>query len=139
MLILDKKYFNHRHLLKSMTFVLNMSNLNKRINKLCMGSFVPNYMPFKVCFLFFFIQKLPVFLMTLYIHIVTTDSVLNLKHNISTLCELKTCLFYVYKETVLQLSIFLNIKFEHSISLTCFVKKVLMQRANCDFVKLNLV
>jgi hypothetical protein len=35
--------------------------------------------------------------MTLYIQIVTTYSVYCLKHNISTLCEVKTCLFYIYK------------------------------------------
>jgi hypothetical protein len=29
-----------------------------------------------------------------------TYSVKNFKHGISTLCEVKTCLFHIYKETV---------------------------------------
>jgi hypothetical protein len=39
--------------------------------------------------------------MTLYIHIVNTNSVQSLKHNISTLNEAESCLFYIYKEAVL--------------------------------------
>jgi hypothetical protein len=54
--------------------------------------------------------------MKLYIHIVITFSVENFTHNIPTLCEIKTHLFHIYKETVWQLSIFSYIKFVHSVS-----------------------
>jgi hypothetical protein len=54
---------------------------------------------------------------------VTTYSVKSLKHNISTVCEVKTRLFYIYKETVNPLSIVSNIKFEHRISLNYNLKK----------------
>jgi hypothetical protein len=47
------------------------------------------------------------------------------KHKISTLCEVKTRLFYIYKETVYTLSIFSNIKFEHRLSLNYNLKKCL--------------
>jgi hypothetical protein len=59
-----------------------------------------------------FLKKLPVFLMKLYIHSVSTYSV----HNISTLCEVKTCLLHMYKKTVYDYQ-YLNIKFERTKSL----------------------
>jgi hypothetical protein len=55
-----------------------------------------------------------VFLLTLYIHIVTYSVRLL---NISTLCEVKTFLLYIYKETCNKYQYFLNIKFEHGIYL----------------------
>jgi hypothetical protein len=67
------KYFYLRnYVLKSMKFLLNMFNLNKIMNKLCMESCIPYYGSSRS-----FLKKLPIFLMTLYmyIHIVTTYSV----------------------------------------------------------------
>jgi hypothetical protein len=42
---------------------------------------------------------MPAFLMTLYIIMTTIYSVNNIKHDIYTLCEVKTCLFYINKDT----------------------------------------
>jgi hypothetical protein len=63
--------------------------------------------------------------MTLYIHIPSTNCTKNLKHKLSALCEDKTFLFYIYKETVLHLLIFPFIKSEHRI----FFKK----RIDCKY------
>jgi hypothetical protein len=95
-----------------------MSNLDKRMNKFCMGSCISYYRPSKVGLIYKKITTVSLMTISLY---VTTYSVKRLKHNISTLYEVKTCLFY--KETVYPLSIFSNIKFEHRISLNYNVKK----------------
>jgi hypothetical protein len=73
-------------------YEIHMSNLNKRMNKLCVGSSF--HFTGQVKFVFSFNDIMN------YVHIVTTPIVMSFKHNISTVCEVKTCLFYIYKETV---------------------------------------
>jgi hypothetical protein len=69
-----------------MKILLNMSNLNKRANKLCMESCVPYQRSSKVGL---FLKELPVSLMTLYIHIATTYTV--------QLCKVKHVYFTFIK------------------------------------------
>jgi hypothetical protein len=74
--------------------------------------------------LVFSIKKKKSFFNDTYNHYIytVTYSVKSSKHNISTLCEVKTHI-YNYKKTVYPLSIFSNIKFEHRISLNYNLKK----------------
>jgi hypothetical protein len=104
----DVQYsFLRKKLLESMTFLLKMSSLKKRMNKLFMRSCVPDIRPSKVNDTIFILWSFKVcwFINITYMYLLFVKS----KH-----------LFDIYKEIVKQFSIFSIIKLEPSISLTNF-------------------
>jgi hypothetical protein len=92
---LVKYFLSQKFIEMYMKFFMNMSYFNKRIYKLCMGGCFPYYMSSRVDLFF---KKSQFFWMT--IIFIVWPPIMCRFYNIYIYFEVKTCLFYIYKETV---------------------------------------